>query len=324
MYATIDEIRAASTRLTAIKEADDGEISLWMEEAADVINTFCSQDFSLEFNVTKTLNVNHPTVYLPKALSGDLTISLSGSAVGSDDYYYDGENSSLRYEPLSYYYSDPTKKLEPVKLSVTGIWGYAPSQEYIVIQVANDLKSKYDSHRASGSVHTIADTTNLITSPNATDLATAITLLNEIRADLIAHFADTSVHLFADPAVPAVGAATDITSALLLADDLVTKYNDHLDDDLVHIVPDTANRVLWVTDIPVLPRQVKRVFTRLVQRLALRADEEDQYQMNSGYASETTGDGYSYSLSDGTLRNLLRPEDREMLWPYMNRGRMIV
>lgn len=68
------------------------------------------------------------------------------------------------------------------------------------------------------------------------------------------------------------------------------------------------------------PAAIKTVFLRLVMRLAIRSSEEDLIHLNSGYTAETTGDGYTYSLTNGTLRNLLRPEDFVLLWPHVNHG----
>lgn len=57
------------------------------------------------------------------------------------------------------------------------------------ITAANDVKSKANTHRASTTFHYSADSTNNITSTNASDLSSLITLLNEIKGDLNAHMA---------------------------------------------------------------------------------------------------------------------------------------
>lgn len=326
MYASVADIRAASTRLNVIRTADDGEIGLWMEEAYDVINSFCSQDFSLEFNTTKTLSVNHPQVFLPKPLSGTVVLSVNGetTAIDEDQYQFVSGSTMLRYRPLMYFYTDPLKNLDPVLLDITGTWGYAPSPLGLVIDAANELKAKYELHRASGAYHSTPDIVNAVTTIAPVDLTTAMALLNEIRTDMIAHFADVTVHLVADTSPPTSPAATDLATANALANNLIAAFNAHIASTTAHTTADTADGCTTDLNTPVLPRPIRRVFIKLVQRLALRAGQDDQYQMNSPYASETTGDGYSYSLSDGTMRNLLRPEDREMLWPYKNRGRMLM
>lgn len=54
---------------------------------------------------------------------------------------------------------------------------------------ANDIKSKYETHRASTTYHYTADSTNTISATNATTLAELITLLIELRDDINAHMA---------------------------------------------------------------------------------------------------------------------------------------
>src|SRR5262249_24986790 len=51
------------------------------------------------------------------------------------------------------------------------------------IAPANDIKAKYNTHRASTSFHFNADSTNTITSADATDLASLETLANELKTD---------------------------------------------------------------------------------------------------------------------------------------------
>ncbi len=55
---------------------------------------------------------------------------------------------------------------------------------------ANDIKSKYNTHRAATTYHYTADSTNVVTATDAsgpTDLAGLILLLNDIKAQLNAH-----------------------------------------------------------------------------------------------------------------------------------------
>ena len=53
--------------------------------------------------------------------------------------------------------------------------------------LANQLKQKYNLHRASGTYHKHADSTNVVTSDNAYDLLSLKILVNEIALDLAAH-----------------------------------------------------------------------------------------------------------------------------------------
>lgn len=79
-------------------------------------------------------------------------------------------------------------------------------------------------------VHQTPDTTNTVTSPAATDLASAITLLNELQPKFRAHLALVSnVHLTADTQNPTyIPDATDLTSAMILAGALKQSLNYHL------------------------------------------------------------------------------------------------
>lgn len=57
---------------------------------------------------------------------------------------------------------------------------------------ANDIKAKYNTHRASTTYHYTADSTNTITSADATIQSELNTLLNELKLDINAHMASGS------------------------------------------------------------------------------------------------------------------------------------
>jgi hypothetical protein len=88
----------------------------------------------------------------------------------------------------------------------------------------------------SWDTHTAADATNTLSVSSATDLATSIALLNDIRTKFSAHRALVgSVHDNADPdhAVSAP-ACTDLTTALALWIDLWEVINGHAADEYPH------------------------------------------------------------------------------------------
>lgn len=58
------------------------------------------------------------------------------------------------------------------------------------ITLANELKGDYNVHRASTSWHYNADSTNVVAASNASDQGTLNTLLNDIKTQFLAHFAD--------------------------------------------------------------------------------------------------------------------------------------
>jgi hypothetical protein len=69
---------------------------------------------------------------------------------------------------------------------------YVPS--YVVdlttaVATVNAVKAWYNTHRASTTYHGVADSTNATAATDATDLASAITLANELKTDINAHLA---------------------------------------------------------------------------------------------------------------------------------------
>ena len=106
------------------------------------------------------------------------------------------------------------------------------------ITKANALKAAYNLHCAvsSGRHHKAADAVNTISALNATDLASLLTLLTEVKTDMNAHMASTTVHYFADVTNTVSHAnPTDLPTALTFlqevggADENVPgDYNAHL------------------------------------------------------------------------------------------------
>lgn len=323
MYATVDEIKASSTRVPQVLEATPSDIQGWMEEAAEAIHTFCSQNFSFEPNVSKRVMLSgEGWAVLPGYLSGKVYATVDGGdRVSSADLEYEAGGLSIHYLGSTVSDWSTQYRRAPQFLEVTGDWGYAPSTEFLVVAYANDLKAKYTAHRLDTEAHLAADTTNTILSADATNTSTALTLLNELKDALTAHFSDTSVHSVADSNVPVSASATDERSAIALARVLETAWDSHLDNGSSHeSLPPESQRTTVSVDALVMPRNLKRVFIRLVKRIAVRDDEEDNYNRDIGYQSEKTGDGYDYDLTNGTLRNLIRPEDFQVLHYYVNDG----
>lgn len=82
-----------------------------------------------------------------------------------------------------------------------------------------------------------------ITSASATDLATSLTLTNELKSDLNLHFADTIAHNTAVSAAVTTAAATDLTTAVALANALKSAYGTHLSASNVHFTNDSTNTI---------------------------------------------------------------------------------
>ena len=353
MYMTGDEIRALSRRLPEIINATDEELHFWMDEAFDVLNNFCQQDFVYERQVRKTVRATTGTlVYLPKVLSGEVTIE---DACG-DTIYSNIDtlgqtcrvSSTVELFPgnfvLGYYRNNRQYRSPDAQtLLITGDWGFAPTKAALLTDAVNSIKAAYERHRLSTVAHNQADVLNTVLSADATyttntttslkpdvdnkdDFATVAVLLNELKGVINSLLGDFVVHVEADPNVSIAPDVTDEASAWALVTDLKGRLNAHVSSETYHIEADRDNLVLASTDLDgsVMPRQIRRAFLRLVQRIAIRDDAEDHRQLNSPYSNETLGDGYTYDLGNGTLRNLLRPEEAHMLLPYVNRGRIVI
>lgn len=110
--------------------------------------------------------------------------------------------------------------------------------------LAIDVKTQYTAHIADATVHNSADTTNVVTSPDATDLSSLIALVNELKTDFNAHIADATVHNSADTTnVVTLPDATDIVSAVALLNAIKSSYEAHRIDTTVHNAADTTNVV---------------------------------------------------------------------------------
>lgn len=76
------------------------------------------------------------------------------------------------------------------KVAGVALASYVPVTTLVDAQTrANDVKSKYNTHRASTTYHYTADGTNVISAADATNQATLDTLINELKADLNLHAA---------------------------------------------------------------------------------------------------------------------------------------
>lgn len=73
-----------------------------------------------------------------------------------------------------------------------------PTSESGIVAQCISYKNYYNTHVTSATVHTTADTTNVITSPDPTDLSSSYTLINEARLDHNAHLALAAAHPLVD------------------------------------------------------------------------------------------------------------------------------
>jgi hypothetical protein len=93
-----------------------------------------------------------------------------------------------------------------------------------------DAANEILGHLNDDLVHKAIDTTNTVTAPKATNLATAITLANEIKADYNAHRSQSGVHPNNDAGNATASAnATDQSSLNTLLNEIKADFNNHLD-----------------------------------------------------------------------------------------------
>lgn len=127
-----------------------------------------------------------------------------------------------------------------------------------IVALANELRSDYELHRTQKidlegdgvlvGVHGTDDTINLVVAPVAVDLATALTLLNDLKTKVGSHVVDISatpqVHEILDPtSIAEAPVATNLPSALYLVNDLRRKYESHRQKRDVHQTDDSVNRI---------------------------------------------------------------------------------
>jgi hypothetical protein len=84
-----------------------------------------------------------------------------------------------------------------------------------------------------------------IGSANATDLATSLVLVNDIRAVTNRHFVDPRAHNTAVTTPTTLADATDLTTAVALANDIKSLYNTggHVNGSNIHFTNDATNTI---------------------------------------------------------------------------------
>ena len=83
-----------------------------------------------------------------------------------------------------------------------------------------------------------------VSAANATDLATSLTLVNQLRQRWLQHRDDDLAHKIAD-ALPALTApaATDLTTAQTLANEIKADYTAHIGSTTYHYTADATNTI---------------------------------------------------------------------------------
>lgn len=94
--------------------------------------------------------------------------------------------------------------------------------------------------------HKGIDEGSLERNADATDLPTALVLVNSLRTIVVAHLASTGfqgAHAVASGEAIAAPVATDLATAETLANELKADYNTHLTESGVHLNNDSTNAV---------------------------------------------------------------------------------
>lgn len=168
------------------------------------------------------------------------TIEISGSANGRND------GTFLILEVLN----SLRVKLEDVNFNVSDV----ALTTNAIVALSNALRTAFSAHLSSAivvgtvvtNVHYVDDVFNIITTPVAYDLSTAITLINDIRSKYAAHITNFGGAFHDAPDLRNVThypAATGMESARLLANELRSKYMEHRLERLIHQMSDPNNYV---------------------------------------------------------------------------------
>lgn len=321
-YATIDQIKAASLNIPPIVRGTDEDILGWAHEAYTLINNHCNTNFEFEQQVARSVPLGlHSDVYLPKTVSGQ--VGVTRALLGQSPVAVLGRYIEVPEYSYAIRYNGPRPRgLNPSHstLYITADWGYAPSREFLLIEIANDLKTKYNAHRISTASHVSSDTVNGTTAPDATSLSSAITLLNNLLTVMAAHFLNAPVHSSLPTTLPSYATATTEDEAVTLATALKTSFNAHIASTTYHLAIDPLAVTISATN-PILPDDIMLAFTKVLQRIAIRSNAEDTRYHNSGFSSESFSDGYSYNIDQGA-RHPIMPTEMALLSEYVNDGRV--
>ncbi len=96
----------------------------------------------------------------------------------------------------------------------------------------------------TGSFSAPVVTAATVTAANASDLATSLTLVNQLRVQWMKHYKDDIAHKVADTTnVLAAPEATDLTTAQTLANEIKADYNAHIASTTFHYTADATNTI---------------------------------------------------------------------------------
>lgn len=137
------------------------------------------------------------------------------------------------------------------------------SPEVLELALAiNDLKAQI----GAGSTFHLDKSEVIPAQANSSNLATSLTLVNELLAVYAFHMADTLAHKVVGVALASYVPATSLATAITRANDLKAKYNTHIASTTYHYTTDAANAIAAAdatdqTSLNTLLNEIKTDFT---------------------------------------------------------------
>jgi hypothetical protein len=157
-----------------------------------------------------------------------------------------------------------------------------------LIYLGNSLKSKFNSHVSNSTFHNHSDSSNLIVTPDSSDLASAILLINSIAKSYENHLS-SPCHVFPDVSNSVIHADVfSLEEAISIANSIRLKFNLHIDDSSVHKIADKINNAHLVKQVGILTNRGHSEEWRSWDLFQADWSEEKTYrilQKNSGEVS---------------------------------------
>lgn len=148
----------------------------------------------------------------------------------------------------------PSQNVHITSDAINVITSPEATDELSAITLANEIKTKYNTHRV-GAFHTISDTNNIVTASNAGNLSTLISLISDLQIKITNHAINDGANYHVVPdsedrmyySIP-----TEINGAIKLINVIRTVYSRHLSMEghasiEINIQTATANEATAIT-----------------------------------------------------------------------------
>jgi hypothetical protein len=181
--------------------------------------------------------VDQPLTITRDALTANSTatanaLMVAARDVSGDERYLDGSIDEVAI------YSDVLTPTE-----VTWIYNGKSPRDLLDGAAPTNLEAWW--RMGETKVHPVDDLVNVIASPAATDLATSLTLLTELKTKVNAHMTEPTVHVADDPRNESYSVdPTEVKTAIAIANELRLKFERHRVSTDAHLVADIVNEML--------------------------------------------------------------------------------